>query len=51
MKLPKLQIDWRDIAGTIGAAAVAAGVWWIFPPAGLIVAGAFCLTIAIIGAK
>jgi hypothetical protein len=27
------------VAGVAAAAAIIAGVWWIYPPAGLIVAG------------
>lgn len=30
-------------AGLTGAAAIVVGCWWIYPPAGLIVGGAFLL--------
>lgn len=40
-----------EIGGLIGAACVAAGVYWIYEPAGLITLGVLLLAASIKGAK
>lgn len=41
----------RDALGVLGAALIVCGVWSIFKPAGLIVAGAFLLGLAVLIAR
>ena len=40
-----------DVVGFVGAALVVWGCYMIFQPSAFVVAGAFCLTLALAGAK
>jgi hypothetical protein len=40
-----------DVLLAIGVACVISGVWWIYPPAGLILLGAALVAAAVFGAK
>lgn len=41
--MKKLSVLARDVAGAVGAVLISWGVEMIYPPAGMIVAGAFLL--------
>jgi hypothetical protein len=40
-------VNARDAVGFAGLALTAAGAWWVFPPAGLIVPGLILMAVAI----
>lgn len=42
------EIDPNDVIGALGLLLVAAGIWWIYPPAGLIAAGLMLIGLAVI---
>lgn len=44
-------IDPRDAAGIIGAIAIVAGLWMIYPPAAVIIAGVLLIVGAVLGAR
>lgn len=41
--------DLHDILALIGVALLGAGVWWIYPPAALILVGALMIVVGIVG--
>jgi hypothetical protein len=41
-------VNARDAVGFVGLSLTAAGAWWVFPPAGLIVPGVILMAVAII---
>ncbi len=44
-------IDRRDIVGIGGLCLIGTGLWWIFPPAALIVPGLILTGIAVFGVR
>lgn len=46
-----MPVDGRDIVGVVGIALIAAGTWWMFPPASLVITGGLLLAGALLSAK
>lgn len=46
-----VEVTIRDVCGILGALLVALGFWLIYAPVGLIVAGGFLLTFAVLSAR
>lgn len=48
-------MTWRtlilDLSGLAGLASLSVGLWWVYPPAALIVSGAILLALAVFGAS
>lgn len=44
-------VNGTDLLGLAGAAALVGGAAWVYPPAGLIVAGALALALALLAAR
>lgn len=42
-------VDLHDIVALLGLISLAAGVWWIYPPAALILVGVILLVVGVVG--
>lgn len=49
MKWLAKHIDANDVLAAIGISALGVGIWWVYPPAALIVVGALLTRVAIWG--
>lgn len=46
-----MDLDWSDGVFALGVLLVVVGVWWIYPPAALIVAGGVMMALGVLTAR